>query len=77
MDYEIITIDNKEDLLQYSDVLWDIIQLSYEPLGGCKSYKSYTDFKRNLKYARIAFSGEDVIACSLYRTYANDDSKKK
>ena len=41
--------------------IWDILCLSYESIGGIKTYNSYQDFLNKIRYAKIIV--EDKHGC--------------
>ncbi len=57
----------KDEIMPISDTIWQMLVLSYENVGGLKTYRSKEDFLRKVKYAKIVYNKEDIVACSIYR----------
>ena len=61
----------RSDILGISDILWDMLVKSYENIGGIKTYRSKEDFLRKVKYAKVVYEGNDIVACAIYRNMEN------
>lgn len=72
-----ISLDSKENIKiefigrdqirKLGDVLWDMLVLSYENIGGLKTYRSKEHFLSMAKYAKIAYDNGNIVACAIYR----------
>lgn len=53
----------------YRDLVWDMIQTTYEPLGGFKSShaRDPQHFLENTELWRLETRGDDIIAVAVYR----------
>lgn len=66
-DIEIRLIDQRPLLLPHAQDIWNILQGSYEHIGGLKTYRDFSNFKKNLRSAKIAYSNNNIVACEIYR----------
>jgi hypothetical protein len=57
----------KDKILPIIDTIWDMFLLSYDNIGGLKTYKSKSQFAKIVKYAKIAYCNGKIVACATYR----------
>ena len=57
----------RDEILANSDDIWDILVLSYEGIGGLKTYRSKQDFLKKVRYAKVVYCGDELVACAIYR----------
>lgn len=57
----------KKDILPMTEFLWQMLVSSYENIGGLKTYKSKDDFLRKVKYAKVVYYNDEIVACAIYR----------
>jgi hypothetical protein len=62
-------IDNDEEKVYYIDVVWDLIQRSYAPIGGIQGngFKSKEDMIKNIPFWKLLKKDGKVIAVFLYK----------
>lgn len=64
-----------EEFKNYATEIWDIFQLSYQNIGGLKSYRNFQDFLNKRHTAKVIFGNNgSILACATYRRM--DDSLK-
>lgn len=53
----------------WADQAWDILQKSYEPIGGIKGsgFRSKEDMIRNIPFWKIYTKGDKVVAAAFYK----------
>lgn len=66
--FEILTITDPREIEGYISAMWNIMQLSYEHIGGFKSASNIKDFQRNIDLAKLVIANDKVIACATYRS---------
>ena len=65
-------VENKTDFLKYAIPVWNQLTLSYQNIGGLKSYRDYQDFLKKQHYIRIVLDNNgNVLACATYRRIEN------
>lgn len=57
----------RDEILANSDDIWDMLVLSYEGIGGLKTYRSKQDFLKKVRYAKVVYYGDELVACAIYR----------
>lgn len=57
----------RDKILSIIDIIWDLLSISYENIGGLKTYKSKNQFAKIVKYAKIASCNGQIVACATYR----------
>lgn len=64
-----ITVEffERPQILPIIDVIWEMLSISYESIGGLKTYKSKNQFLNIVKYAKIAYYNREIVACATYR----------
>lgn len=53
--------------IKEADLIWNMLIESYSKIGGLKTYKNKEQFLRMAKYAKLAYDGENIVACAIYR----------
>lgn len=74
-DASLIPLLKNNAILKYAEQIWAILQVSYKAIGGIKTYNSYEDFCRKLRFGKIVFENDEIIACSIYRRVDGDSYK--
>lgn len=66
-------LSSKEEIDRYSNFVWDMLEKSYEHIGGLQSYRNYSDFKKkNHKIlVVIDFNSDTLLACATFRRIEN------
>ena len=57
----------RDKIREIGDLLWNMQTVSYADIGGLKAYRSKEHFLSMAKYAKVAYYGESIVACSIYR----------
>ncbi|MBP5642858.1 MAG: hypothetical protein J6X10_01305 [Bacteroidales bacterium] len=57
----------RDKILSIIDTIWELLSISYENIGGLKTYKSKNQFAKIVKYAKIAYYNGEIVACAIYR----------
>ncbi|MCR5026719.1 MAG: hypothetical protein K6A34_04700 [Methanobrevibacter sp.] len=57
----------RDKILSVIDIIWELLSMSYENIGGLKTYKSKNQFAKIVKYAKIAYYNGEIVACATYR----------
>ena len=57
----------KNDIMPMSELLWQMLVSSYENIGGLKTYRNKDDFLKKVKYAKVVYNNDEVVACAIYR----------
>lgn len=60
-------IDNPYDIQKYGKYIWEILQNSYKPLGGFKSYETMQDMVNLISLAILCVKNRRIVACAIYR----------
>ena len=70
---DIKILSSKEEIDRYSNFVWDMLEKSYEHIGGLQSYRNYSDFKKkNHKIlVVIDFNSATLFACATFRRIEN------
>lgn len=70
---DIKILSSKEEIDRYSNFVWDMLEKSYEHIGGLQSYRNYSDFKKkNHKIlVVIDFNSATLLACATFRRVEN------
>lgn len=70
---DIKILSSKEEIDRYSNFVWDMLEKSYEHIGGLQSYRNYSDFKKkNHKIlVVIDFNSATSLACATFRRIEN------
>ena len=76
-DLRVDYIKTNEDFNDCYQQVWNILSLSYDRLGGLRSYFSVNDFRRKRPFLKVV-DKENILACATYReTYINNISRYK
>jgi hypothetical protein len=62
-----VNLRTKEELEKYIDVIWDILQSSYAPIGGFKSAKSKEDLISKTGLAKLVRKDGKIVAVKIYK----------
>lgn len=65
----ILTLTSEENISPYIPDMWEIFRISYEDIGGLKSYKSPKDMLNKVDVIKVVLKNNKVIACSTYREF--------
>lgn len=70
---DIKILSSKEEIDRYSNFVWDMLEKSYEHIGGLQSYRNYSDFKKkNHKIlVVIDLNSATLLACATFRRIEN------
>ena len=61
-----INLFNKEDIQKYIDDIWDIMQLTYAPIGGFKTANSPQELLNKIYLAKLVRKNGKIVAAALY-----------
>ena len=66
---EIKMLNEQEEIEKYSPIVWDMLEKSYENIGGLQSYRDYNDFKKKKHLIMVVrdFDNENLLACATFR----------
>ena len=66
---EIKMLDEQEEIEKYLPLVWDMLEKSYENIGGLQSYRDYNDFKKKKHLLMVVrdFDNRDLLACAVFR----------
>ena len=66
---EIKMLNEQEEIEKYSPIVWDMLEKSYENIGGLKAYRGYNDFKEKKHLLMVVrdFNNQDLLACAVFR----------
>ena len=64
-----VNISDEESKRKYAQSVWDILQLSYESLGGIKGsgFESIENMISKIPFWKVIKSNNKVVACILYK----------
>ena len=64
-----VNISDEESKRKYAQSVWEILQLSYESLGGIKGYgfESIENMISKIPFWKVIKSNNKVVACILYK----------
>jgi len=76
---DLIYVADENSIAKYADIVFDMCQRAYQPIGGFNSLHSVADIPKRIKLIKLVISkdadGKDAIgACALYRL-VNDGYK--
>ena len=64
----LVRLENKEMFLERAKEVWEILFISYESIGGIKTYRGFKDFiKKRPLVEIIVNSNNNILACATYR----------
>jgi hypothetical protein len=58
---------NSNQLIDYIDPVWNILQKSYAPIGGFKTASSRQDLLKKVNFAKLVKKNDKIIAVRLYK----------
>jgi len=64
-----INLFTREEISKYIDEIWDIMEITYEPIGGFKSADSKEDLLDKTNFAKLVRKDGKIIAAALYRDH--------
>ena len=66
---EIKMLTEQEEIEKYLPLIWDMLEKSYENIGGLQSYRDYNDFKKKKHLLMVVrdFDNRDLLACAVFR----------
>ena len=66
---EIKMLNEQEEIEKYLPLIWDMLEKSYENIGGLQSYRDYNDFKKKKHLLMVVrdFNNQDLLACAVFR----------
>lgn len=66
--YQIISIHDRDEFNRWSNVVWDMLVLSYENNGGLKTYRNFTDFCKKMHIIELVLDENgQLLSCATYR----------
>ena len=70
---EIKMLDEQEEIEKYLPLVWDMLEKSYENIGGLQSYRDYNDFKKKKHLLMVVrdFNNKNLLACAVFRRIEN------
>lgn len=68
-----VNLHTKQELSKYIDIIWDILQKSYAPIGGFLTASSKEDLIEKTGMAKLVRKNNKIIAVKLYK----DDQGRK
>lgn len=65
---EIKMLETQEEIEKCLPIVWDMLEKSYEPIGGLQSYNGYNDFKKKRHQIMVVrdFNSNDLLACATF-----------
>ena len=66
---EIKMLNEQEEIEKYLPLIWDMLENSYENIGGLQSYRDYNDFKKKKHILMVVrdFDYGNLLACATFR----------
>ena len=66
---ELKMLYEQEEIEKYLPLVWEMLEKSYEGIGGLKAYRGYSDFreKKHLLMVVRDFNNQDLLACAVFR----------
>ena len=66
---EIKMLHKSEEVEKYLPLVWEMLEKSYENIGGLQSYRDYNDFKKKKHLIMVVrdFDNENLLACATFR----------
>lgn len=66
---EIKILNEQEEIEKYLPLIWDMLEKSYENIGGLQSYRDYNDFKKKKHILMVVrdFDNGNLLACATFR----------
>ena len=66
---ELKMLYEQEEVEKYLPLVWEMLEKSYEGIGGLNSYRDYNDFKKRKHLLMVVrdFNNKDLLACAVFR----------
>ncbi len=66
---ELKMLDDQEEIEKCLPIVWDMLEKSYENIGGLQYYRDYNDFKKKRHQIMVVkdFNNDDLLACATFR----------
>ena len=66
---EIKMLNEQGEIEKYLPLVWDMLEKSYETIGGLQSYRDYNDFKKKKHLIMVVrdFDNENLLVCATFR----------
>ena len=66
---ELKMLNEQEEIEKYLPLIWDMLEKSYENIGGLQSYRDYNDFKKKKHILMVVrdFDNGNLLACATFR----------
>lgn len=66
---ELKVLDDQEEIEMYSTLVWDMLEKTYENIGGLQTFRNYNDFKKKKHRMMVVrdFNSGELLACATYR----------
>ncbi len=68
---ELIMLEDKNLIKEYSPIVWKLLEISYELIGGLKTYRDYKDFLKKKHFIMLVINNDSVLACATFRRIEN------
>ena len=69
---ELKMLYEQEEIEKYLPLVWEMLEKSYEGIGGLKSYRDYNDFKKRKHLLMVVRDfNKDLLACAVFRRIAS------
>jgi hypothetical protein len=62
-----LNLFKREEIEPYIDVIWDMMERTYEPIGGFKSARSKEDLLNKTFFAKLVRRNNKIVAAALYK----------
>lgn len=63
----VVNLHNKQDITKYIDDIWDIMQLTYKPIGGFLTASSKEELISKVDFAKVIRKDNKIVAAALYK----------
>jgi hypothetical protein len=63
----VINLHTKEDISKYIDVIWDILQLTYKPIGGFLTASTKQELINKTDFVKLIRKNNKIVAVAIYR----------
>ena len=66
---ELKVLNDQEEFEKYSALVWDMLEKSYENIGGLQTFRNYNNFKKKKHRMMVIrdFNSGELLACATYR----------
>jgi len=62
-----VNLFKKEDIEPYIEDIWNIMQRTYEPIGGFKTANSPEELLNKISFAKLVRKNDKIVAAALYK----------